>query len=167
IGGGDWAEDRIVPDIVRAFAAGRAIQLRQPAAVRPWQHVLEPLRGYLMLAERLATEPEAAPTAINLGPEPTSLVTVAALAESLARKLGADAAWEAMPGDHPPEAATLTLDSGLAHRSLGWRPALSVEDTIAWTADWYRAWRDGAAARGLCLDQIRRYEALCARGSAS
>jgi len=167
IGGGDWAEDRIIPDIVRALSNDRVVQLRQPKAVRPWQHVLDPLRGYLMLAERLVSEPKASPHAVNFGPQKASAVTVARLAELLAAEFGMPTGWEKMPGEHPPEAKVLTLDSTLAKRELGWQPLLAIEETIAWTAEWYRGWRGGINARALCLDQIARYEDLSAQGQVS
>ena len=166
IGGGDWADERLVPDVVRAAEEGQPVLLRYPHAVRPWQHVLEPLRGYLTLAERLTEAPGGAPEALNFGPDPGSFLTVAEVAEAMGKALGMTAPWRQAPGDHPKEAATLTLDSALARRSLGWRPLLSAVDTNAWTADWYRRWRDGADARRLCLEQIARYEDLCARGGA-
>ena len=163
VGGGDWSEDRLVPDVVRALAVGQPVALRYPGSVRPWQHVLEPLRGYLMLGERLLTRPETAPRALNFGPDHRSVLTVSEVVEILGAAFGGAAGWEQALGEHPPEAATLTLDSALAERSLGWRPLLSMEDTIRWTADWYRAWKAGGDSRRLTLDQISRYEALCNR----
>ena len=160
VGGGDWSEDRLVPDVVRALLAGRPVALRYPGSVRPWQHVLEPLGGYLMLGERLLTRPEAAPRALNFGPDHRSTLTVAEMVEILSAAFDGAAGWEQAPGEHPPEAATLTLDSALAGRSLGWFPRLSMEDTIGWTAEWYRGWRAGADPRELSLGQIRRYETL-------
>lgn len=160
VGGGDWSEDRLVPDVVRALSAGRPVALRYPASVRPWQHVLEPLRGYLMLGERLLTRPETAPPALNFGPDHRSTLTVAEMVGILGAVFAGAAGWEQAPGEHPPEAATLTLDSALAGRSLGWYPRLSMAETIGWTAEWYRAWRAGADPRELSLEQIRRYETL-------
>lgn len=122
--------------------------------------MLEPLGGYLMLGERLLTRPEAAPRALNFGPDHRSTLTVAEMVEILSAAFDGAAGWEQAPGEHPPEAATLTLDSALAGRSLGWFPRLSMEDTIGWTAEWYRGWRAGADPRELSLGQIRRYETL-------
>ena len=163
VGGGDWSEDRLVPDVVRALIAKQPVALRYPGSVRPWQHVLEPLRGYLMLGERLLTRPKDAPHALNFGPDHRSTLTVAEMVDILSAAFDGAVGWEQAPGDHPPEAATLTLDSSLAERSLGWRPMLSMEETIGWTADWYRAWRAGEDPRRLTLDQIHRYEDLCNR----
>ncbi len=160
VGGGDWSEDRLVPDLVRAFMARTPVSLRYPGAVRPWQHVLDPLRGYLMLAERLLTQPEDAPSALNFGPDHRSVLTVAEMVESLGAAFDGALGWEQAPGEHPPEAPTLTLDSTLARQSLGWRPVLSMADTARWTAEWYRNWRAGADPRALVLEQIRRYQAL-------
>ncbi len=162
IGGGDWAEERLVPDVVRAVTRSEVLLLRYPRAVRPWQHVLEPLRGYLMLAEKLLTSPEGAPKALNFGPDAGSFMTVAEVAEAMGAAFGAAVSWRQAPGMHSKEAAALTLDSSLARRSLGWNSRLSMADTVAWTAAWYRGWREGGDARRLCLDQIARYEELCA-----
>ncbi len=163
VGGGDWSEDRLVPDVVRALQAGRPVALRYPGSIRPWQHVLEPLRGYLMLGERLLARPESAPRALNFGPDHRSTLTVAEVVDILSAAFDGAVGWEQAPGDHPPEAATLTLDSALAERSIGWCPRLTMAETIGWTADWYRAWRAGGDPRRLTLEQISRYETLCNR----
>lgn len=136
IGGGDWAQDRLVPDIVRALAAGRAIKLRNPDALRPWQHVLEPLRGYLALGHGLLT---GAPFdgAWNFGPSRESEVSVAELAGLFARAWGAAEAFEVEPSPLP-EAQILRLDISKAQALLGWRPIIGMAETIRMTADWYR-----------------------------
>lgn len=162
VGGGDWSADRLVPDLVRALAAGEPIRLRNPQAVRPWQHVLEPLFGYLQLAERLATAPERAPEALNFGPPPGSFATVAQVVEVLGAAFGMATPWLPQPGDHPHEAGLLTLSSDLATATLGWRSRLNVGETLAWTAEWYRAHREGADMRAFTLAQIARYEEMCA-----
>lgn len=161
VGGGDWSQDRLIPDVVRALTAGQKVALRYPHAVRPWQHVLEPLRGYLMLAERLATWPSDAPSAVNFGPDPDSFLTVAEVVDILKTAFPDAKGWEQAPGDHAAEAKTLTLSSHLAEKRLGWRPRLSMAQTIRWTADWYRLQARGASARTLCLEQISDYQALC------
>jgi CDP-glucose 4,6-dehydratase len=161
VGGGDWSEDRLVPDVVRALAAGHSVSLRYPDSVRPWQHVLEPLRGYLMLAERLLTEPESAPPALNFGPDPKSFLTVAQVVDTLSHAFANAVHWEQASGPHPSEATALTLDSSLAKRALGWVPILSMKETIDWTADWYGRWIKGDDPRRLVLDQIARYELRC------
>ena len=155
-----WLDLSGQSDIVRAFAAGRKVELRYPDAVRPWQHVLEPLRGYIDVAERLVTAPASIPSAFNFGPDPGNWLTVAQVADIMSEALGAGVGWEPMAGDHPPEAATLTLSSELAKRGLGWTPRLSMPETVAWTADWYKAHYAGRDMKAFTLDQIARYEAL-------
>lgn len=158
IGGGDWSEDRLVPDIVRAWSAGQPVVLRNPHSVRPWQHVLEPLSGYLMLAERLAMAPEAVPTAINFGPDPQETLTVLQMTDRFGAVLGTAGAWVQASGAQPPEPVQLALDSSLARDRLGWRPLLSAADVIGWTADWYVGLRKGEDARRMTLAQIAQYE---------
>jgi len=143
IGGGDWSADRLIPDCIRALGNGRAVRLRYPDAIRPWQHVLEPLSGYLALAQALVEAPERAPTAVNFGPDPASFRTVREVVAGFCGRFGGAPGWEPDPGEHVPEAATLTLSSDLAARSLGWTWTLALEQSLAWTADWYRAERSG------------------------
>jgi len=142
IGGGDWAEDRLVPDLVRAAASGRALKIRNPHAIRPWQHVLEPLSGYLCLAQRLWNDASLAGP-WNFGPGPAGEISVQSLVERLA------AHWNAIGiepdgGAHPHEAATLRLDTGKARLHLAWRPVWDIEATLARTAAWYRGFHDRA-----------------------
>ncbi|MET0366235.1 MAG: CDP-glucose 4,6-dehydratase [Sphingobium sp.] len=160
IGGGDWAVDRLVPDFISALEAGQPVQLRYPDAVRPWQHVLEPLGGYLAFAEALArTGGEGLPDALNFGPDPQAFATVAELAEELGHAFGVeDHAWERAPGEWQAEAPVLTLSSALAGDVLGWHPRLDRGRTIEWTADWYKAYRDGTDMRDFTLHQIADYE---------
>ena len=159
IGGGDWATERLVPDLVRSFAAGVPARLRQPQAVRPWQHVLEPLRGYLVLAERLCTGGAALAPAYNFGPALGDGRSVAWVADALARLWGGAAAWQAEEGPQPHEAARLQLDTARARRDLGWEPVLSLEEALGWTAAWHREWTAGADAQALTLAQIAAYRA--------
>jgi CDP-glucose 4,6-dehydratase len=158
IGGGDWAEDRLVPDLLRGFAAGKATLIRSPDAVRPWQHVLEPLRGYLTLAERLWRDGEAFASAWNFGPDPADERPVRWIADRMVELWGDDAAWTEDANPHPPEAHYLKLDCAKAHRELAWRPALPLEDGLAWTVSWHRELARGAGARALAEDQIAAYE---------
>jgi len=160
IGGGDWAEDRILPDAVRASAAGRALVVRAPAAVRPWQHVLNPLGGYLLLAERLAGSAEPA-AAWNFAPAPGSEQrSVGWLVERFAAALGADLEVEAPArGDGPREAVRLALDATRAAERLGWSERWPLERGVAATADWYRRVREGEDARAVTLEQIEAFEA--------
>jgi len=163
IGGGDWSADRLLPDCVRALAAGQPVALRYPNAVRPWQHVLEPVGGYLALVEALVNRPQTAPFAVNFGPDPASFRTVAEIVEAFSQRFGGRPGWVQDGSKNPPEAAALTLSSDLAERALGWRPALDIDATLAWTADWYRAHRDGADMPGFSLRQIAVYQDMAGR----
>ena len=162
IGGGDWSTDRLLPDCVRALAAGAPVTLRYPNAVRPWQHVLEPVGGYLAMVEALVTRPETTPRALNFGPDPASFCTVAEIVDSFSQRFAGRPGWIQDGTKNPPEAAALTLSSDLARKTLGWRPALDIDATLAWTADWYRAHLDGADVKGFSLRQIAGYQALAA-----
>lgn len=167
IGGGDWAQDRLVPDFIRALEQGAPVELRYPQAVRPWQHVLEPLGGYLAYAQALTegaapAEVSALPEALNFGPDAQDFATVAELAEELGRGFGLDTAWTQAPGKWEAEAPMLTLDSTLAGEALGWRPCLNRAQTIEWTVAWYNAHREGADMREFTLRQIAAYEELTA-----
>jgi len=159
IGGGDWADDRLVPDCLRAFRAGEAVRLRHPGAIRPWQHVLEPLSGYLLLAERLcAPEGEAVATAWNFGPEPGCEASVLAVAQILAGAWGPEAGVVVEPeADGVAEKAILRLDSSRARALLGWRPRWPLARALEETAAWYRAWHEGGDLRAATLAQIARY----------
>ncbi|HET7344224.1 MAG TPA: CDP-glucose 4,6-dehydratase [Methylomirabilota bacterium] len=160
IGGGDWAADRLVPDAMRALVRGEALRVRHPTAVRPWQHVLEPLAGYLRLAERL-TESEAFAGSWNFGPREDDAVPVATLVELLLG-LWDGGHWEAAPEDSAPhEAGLLRLDWTKARERLGWRPLLTLKEAAELTVAWYRA-AAGATADAchrLTLEQIAQYEA--------
>jgi CDP-glucose 4,6-dehydratase len=158
IGGGDWARDRLLPDACTAFAAGRPVRIRRPDAVRPWQHVLEPLRGYLMLAERLWDDPEAAGP-WNFGPDDRDVRPVRWVVERAAALWGDGAGWEADTDAHPHEAAHLALDCAQAHARLGWRPRWGLEEGLAASVAWYKARHEGKGAAALTLGQIRAYGA--------
>ena len=160
IGGGDWAEDRLVPDCMRAFASGRPVVIRQPAAVRPWQHVLEPLSGYLALAERLSTEPRSFGEGWNFGPATDDARPVGWVVDRLSTFWGNGARWEPDPGTHPHEAGLLQVDASKARARLGWTPRLSLEESLRWTVDWYKRFGAGEDAGTLTLDQIERFENL-------
>jgi len=160
VGGGDFSSDRLVPDFVRALRAGEPIALRYPDAVRPWQHVLEPLAGYLALAEALLDRPELVPPALNFGPAPHEAARVAEVADALAAAFGVRSPWRQADGLHPPEAPHLRLNSDLAAQTLGWRPRLSLAQTLDWTAEWYRAEAEAGDVRALCHAQIERFSAL-------
>ncbi|WP_231882436.1 MULTISPECIES: CDP-glucose 4,6-dehydratase [Chromobacterium] len=156
IGGGDWSADRLVPDLLQAFAEGRSLAIRSPDAVRPWQHVLESLAGYLRLAERLAAGQPDAASAWNFGPADDSNRPVSWVADTLAGLWGGGG-WHRDGADHPHEAGILRLDSAKARRRLGWTPRWSLEEALSATLDWHRAWRRGADMRAFTIEQIAAY----------
>lgn len=163
IGGGDWAEDRLVPDIVRGCLSdeGRVV-LRHPGAIRPWQHVLEPLRGYMMLARKLEQNAAFA-TGWNFGPERDDERPVLDVAQAVIKALGQGRIEIDTPADTPHEANMLRLDVSQARATLGWRPVLSFEDTVRLTADWYAGWARGTPTAELCHTQIAEFETLSMR----
>ncbi|MEB3202584.1 MAG: CDP-glucose 4,6-dehydratase [Synechococcus sp.] len=157
IGGGDWAEDRILPDAMRALAAGQPIAVRNPAATRPWQHVLEPLGGYLRLAEALATDPAPPCEAFNFGPHLESNRPVRELVHTILSHWPGDWIDQSDP-DAPHEAGLLHLQIDKAHHRLGWHPRWNYATTIARTVGWYRAVHDGASALDCCLKDLNAYQ---------
>jgi CDP-glucose 4,6-dehydratase len=157
IGGGDWSEDRLIPDCVRALESGQAVKLRYPDAIRPWQHVLEPLSGYLSLAEALVTTPDRAPRAVNFGPDPASFCTVREVVDAFGSRFGGRPGWLREEAPQPPEAQALTLSSKLAGQTLGWRPKLAIRESLSWTADWYLAHAAGENMAAYSQRQIARY----------
>ncbi len=155
IGGGDWADDRLVPDAVRAFAAGAPLVVRNPSAVRPWQHVLEPLAGYCRLAQALiAGESLPDDLAFNFGPAAEDARSVAWIADDLARRWGSGAAWKQDPGSQPYEARLLEVDSSRARTVLGWTPKWRLGDGLERTVAWYGAFHGGDDMRRFTLAQI-------------
>ena len=161
IGGGDWAADRLMPDCVSAFVKNEPVRLRFPQAVRPWQHVLEPLGGYLQLAERLSA-PDGArfAKAWNFGPDASGDATVREIAEATASLWAEGARVEcALSAENSHEAGLLRLDSTLARTELGWKPRWSLDQALAQTVAWYQAWTRGADMAAISLDQIRAYQA--------
>ena len=161
IGGGDWSRDRLIPDVVRAFAKGEPVEIRAPGAIRPWQHVLEPLSGYLRLAELLCADDGGRyAEGWNLGPADADCRPVSEVVAGLARGWGAGASWRLASGTHPHEATFLKVDAAKARAHLGWDRRLPLAEALDWTGAWYRAQAQGADASGLTLDQIARYEAL-------
>ena len=157
VGGGDFSSDRLIPDIFRAVAARQAVELRYPQARRPWQHVLDCLSGYFLYVEHLGRRGVSEPRSLNFGPAPGSDLTVAEIAEAMARHLGSNQHWRAAAGSAPPEKQTLMLDNRLAQATLGWSPKLDIDDTIAWTAEWYAAFAKGARPFELVQEQIERH----------
>ena len=157
LGGGDRSADRIVPDLVRALQTGTPVRLRYPRSVRPWLHVLEPLAGYIAMAEAM-TEPSGFDLeALNFAPDPALMRTVAQLVERFSEEFGGRPGWIQEEGRHPREAGLLTLDATAAKRRLGWFTRLDFDATIRWTAEWYREHMQGGDMRQLTFDQIDRY----------
>jgi CDP-glucose 4,6-dehydratase len=163
IGGGDWSADRLIPDCVRALRSGKAVNLRYPDAIRPWQHVLEPLSGYLALAEGLVKAPAAAPRAVNFGPDPASFCTVREVVEAFGARFSGRPGWVRDPAPQPAEAQALTLSSALAGRTLDWHPRLGIRESLSWTADWYLAHSAGKNMAAFSDEQIARYGELMKR----
>jgi CDP-glucose 4,6-dehydratase len=157
IGGGDFSADRIVPDCIRAMLAGDPVELRHPEATRPWQHVLDCLCGYLLYVEELSGNPEC-PSAMNIGPDTESTVTVGELTTALYEAFGLKPNWIHRPVPGSLEAKSLSLDPALAKKTLSWSSALAEREAVSMTAQWYSAWRSGAAARQVTLAQIHDYE---------
>ena len=163
IGGGDWGKDRVVPDIVTALREGKAAKIRNPDAYRPWQHVLDALHGYLVLAERLTAAPAEFAEAWNFGPSEENVLPVRALADDICRLWGGGARWEHDAGPRPHEATRLMLDSSKSRMRLSLPRNLDYATALSWTAEWYRKLHDGGDARELTLAQIRKYLSEVAR----
>ena len=157
IGGGDWADDRIIPDAMRSLAAGKSIPVRRPGSTRPWQHVLEPVGGYLLLAEKLAMIGDTFATAFNFGPSLEANRSVRDLVETAV--VHWPGSWRDISShDSPHEAGRLHLQIDKAHHQLGWRPRWSFSTTIARTVAWYRAVNDGASPLACCLADLENYQ---------
>jgi CDP-glucose 4,6-dehydratase len=158
IGGGDWSKDRVVPDAVRAFGAGLALNIRSPNAIRPWQHVLEPLCGYLTLVEHAWGDPARYAGGWNFGPGDEDVWPVSRLVDELARKWPGQGKWVTDTGAHPHEAGILRLDCAKARTLLQWKPRLALGTALDWIVEWYAAQAQGADLLRLTQEQIRRYE---------
>jgi len=159
IGGGDWAQDRLIPDLVRGFLSGNPVAIRNPAAIRPWQHALEPLAGYIALAEHLMQDGSKFAGAWNFGPAEEDAWTVGRIADTLAGIWGNDAKWVHEIAENPHEAGYLKLDAGKARAMLGWRPVLPIEQALGWVADWVMSWQQGESMQAFSLRQITEYQA--------
>jgi CDP-glucose 4,6-dehydratase len=160
LGGGDWATDRLVPDLMRGFIAGQEVKVRRPQATRPWQHVLEPLSGYLLLAERLWRDGSTHAEGWNFGPDPADARPVAWVADRLASQWGEGAAWVSDEDRHPHEATSLHLDWSKARLRLGWQPIWSLEEGLQRVTHWFKAHRQVSSAseiRDFTVGQIRDY----------
>jgi CDP-glucose 4,6-dehydratase len=160
IGGGDWAQDRLIPDILAAFEQGRRVDIRNPYAIRPWQHVMEPLRGYLTLAEQLFEQGPSFGEGWNFGPNDEDAKPVGWIVEQMAALWGTDAQWHIDNGEHPHEAHFLKLDISKARSRLDWHPALRLKEALALIVDWSKQRAAGANMRQLTLDQLRTYQTL-------
>lgn len=161
IGGGDWAADRLLPDCLRTLAAGQPLTLRHPDAVRPWQHVLDALCGYLLLAESLCQDASLA-EAWNFGPADDDARPVRDVVALLAACLGVEARWQAPQDAQPHEAQLLKLDAAKARGRLGWRPHWRLADALAAVAAWHQHWLAGGDMRTFCLAQISQHQTLLA-----
>lgn len=165
IGGGDWSADRLIPDCVRALKTGAPVMLRYPDAVRPWQHVLDSLSGYLAVARALVETPSMAPRAVNFGPDPASFCTVRQVVDAFSARFAGKPGWQRDVSAHPTEAHALTLSSTLAERALGWRPRLGIDETLSWTADWYRAHAAGENMLEFTSLQLGQFRSRTSRRS--
>jgi CDP-glucose 4,6-dehydratase len=160
IGGGDWAPDRLIPDCVAALVAGRPIEIRNPHATRPWQHVLDPLNGYLILAERLFNDGATFARAWNFGPSAENLCSVSQIVEAIIARWGLPARWIVSDAPAVHEAGRLAIDASMARAHLGWAPYLPLDEALSWTTDWYSRYYNGEQADALVGAQIKQYEAL-------
>jgi len=156
IGGGDWAKDRIIPDCIRAIEAGEDIQIRSPQSVRPWQHVLEPLSGYLLLAQKMYENPIKYAEGWNFGPNLDSIVPVWEIGELLIKHYGKGQLKDVSDANAVHEAKLLALDISKARFILGWKPKMNIEQTIQMTAEWYKRYKT-EDVYGLCAEQIEKY----------
>jgi CDP-glucose 4,6-dehydratase len=160
IGGGDWSTDRLLPDLIRGFLSGEPVLIRRPHAIRPWQHVLEPLHGYIRLAEKLLTHDPRYATAYNFGPPEQDARPVSWIAERMTRFWGNGATWVLDTAESPHEAGYLKLDASRAHADLSWTPHLRLETALDLLVQWYRNWQSEADMQAFTLAQISAYESL-------
>jgi CDP-glucose 4,6-dehydratase len=160
IGGGDWAQDRLIPDILTAFEQGKRVDIRNPHAIRPWQHVLEPLRGYLTLAERLFEHGPSYAEGWNFGPNDEDAKPVSWIVEQMAAMWGNNAQWQSDTSEHPHEANYLKLDISKARSRLDWHPALRLNDALKLIINWSKQCQAGADMHKLTLAQIHAYQTL-------
>lgn len=156
IGGGDWAVDRIIPDCVRALEDSRIINIRSPKAVRPWEHVLEPLSGYMLLAKKMWDNPTSYCEGWNFGPEAENILTVWEVAAAFVKGFGSGELQDVSDSEAPHEARLLTLNINKAKARLGWRPRMTAEESIALTVDWYKRYRTEDAYE-LCVEEINKF----------
>jgi CDP-glucose 4,6-dehydratase len=160
IGGGDWSIDRLIPDLIRGFLSGEPVRIRRPHSIRPWQHVLEPLHGYILLAEHLLTLDPRYATAYNFGPSDDDAQTVGWIVDRMTKFWGNNASWVLDPDPGVHEAGYLKLDASRARTELSWHPKLRLENTLQWLVEWYKAWQAGEDMHTFTLAQIATYESL-------
>lgn len=156
IGGGDWSPNRLIPDLLAAFSENRSAELRRPHSIRPWQHVLDALAGYLILAEQIANEPSLAGP-WNFGPEQGDCLPASEIAHRITKTWGEEACWHTTATTYPHEAGTLRLDSSKAKYTLGWRPTWAIDDTLKATVDWHKAWLESKDMKSYTLGQIKKF----------
>jgi CDP-glucose 4,6-dehydratase len=160
IGGGDWSPDRLVPDAMRSFSEGADVLIRNPLSTRPWQHVLEPIAGYLMLAQALIEKGAEVAQGWNFGPPDDDAWQVGRIVDALAKAWGPRVGWVHDDAVRPHEAMLLRVDASKARLGLGWRPRLPIADGLVWAVEWYKSVAAGQSARAVTINQIRAYEAL-------
>lgn len=159
IGGGDWAEDRLIPDIMRAIMQGKPVHIRNPHAIRPWQHVLEPLSGYLLLAQKLYQEGAVYAESWNFGPSDEDAKPVQWIVERLTKAWGEGAMWVLDDGEHPHEAHYLKLDCSKAKARLNWQPRWNLDEALGKIITWHKAYKENINMREITLKQIADYQA--------
>jgi len=161
IGGGDWAKDRLIPDLMQAYLEEKKVTIRYPSAIRPWQHVLEPLYGYMLLAEKLWEQGDTFEGGWNFGADDKDARPVSWIADKLTALCGGHLRWEVSESAYQPhEAVYLKLDCSKAKALLGWKPVLELDKVLTWIVNWYKAYQQGANMMQACLDDITEYERL-------
>ncbi len=156
IGGGDWSEDRLMPDCIRSFFENKKLLIRNPDATRPWQHVLEPLSGYITLVEKMFDDNLSYSEAWNFGPVNSEVKPVRYIVDKLTSDLD-NHHWDVHMGNHPHEAKMLSVDVSKAKKRLGWKPFLNLDETLNWTTDWYKRYYQGENAFDLTIEQVSNY----------
>ncbi len=160
IGGGDWANNRLIPDVMKAFMKNEPVVIRNPGSIRPWQHVLEPLCGYLTLAERLWESGMEYAEGWNFGPRETDAQKVSWVVEQLAHLWGAGTKWTELPQPYPHEAHYLKLDCSKSRQRLGWAPQLDLNESLEWVVKWYQSFNNSQDIREITISQILKYQSL-------
>lgn len=160
IGGGDWAADRLIPDFARAAEKNEIVKIRNPLATRPWQHVLDPLHGYMMLVEKLWSGGSGFAEGWNFGPSDTESKSVSVIADQVCKLWNGKVRWEKDGASQPHEAKVLSLNCLKAHDRLGWKPKLNLEESLKWTVEWYQGFQSKVDLKKLSERQIGSFEKL-------